>query len=45
MEEKLQKTQSMASTIPPKTIGGKDMRTNKTKRMDRHLIKYDVAQK
>jgi len=35
----------LTKTIPPPTVGGKDMRTNKQKAQDNRTLPYDVAQK
>jgi len=35
----------MSKSIPPKTVGGKDIRTAKQTRADNRTLGYDVAQK
>ncbi len=45
LQQTYEKTVNLAGTIPPKTVGGKDVRTQKQKRQDAHLIKFDVAMK
>lgn len=35
----------MSKSIPPPTVGGKDVRTSKQKLADEHTIKFQVAQK
>ena len=42
---KKEKTLANTHTIQPATVGGKDIRTMKTKRQDLHLAQYALAQK
>ena len=43
VSKKLEETAAIGSTLPPKTVGGKDIRTNKMKKQDDHLLRYDVT--
>lgn len=42
---KREATMELSGSIPPPTVGGKDIRTNKQKLADKRTIGYDVAQK
>jgi len=41
-EQRFEQTNALASTIEYKTQGGKDVRSNKFKRQDRHLVSFDI---
>lgn len=41
----MEKTNTMSSSIKPKTFKGKDIRTNNKKMEDAHLIQFEVAMK
>jgi len=41
----MEQTNTLAETIEYKTLGGKDLRTNKLKRQDKHLVGFDIHQK
>lgn len=45
MRENFERTNAMAGSIKPRTIGGKDMRTNNQKMQDAKLIRFEVAMK
>lgn len=45
LANKREATMEMSKTIPPPTVGGKDIRTSKQKLADLRTIGYDVAQK
>lgn len=41
----MEKTQQLASTIKPRLVGTRDMRTINQKLQDAHLIKFEVSKK
>jgi hypothetical protein len=43
LKNKLDATLEMSKSIPPPTVGGKDIRTAKQKRADGRTIQFDVA--
>ena len=45
LANKREATMEMTRTIPPPTVGGKDIRTSKQVRADNRTLGYDVAQK
>lgn len=45
LQGKLDRTMELTKTIPPPTVGGKDIRTSKQKLADQRTLAYDVAQK
>lgn len=45
LQSKRDQTMEMSKSIPPPTVGGKDIRTQKQKLADQHNIRFDVAQK
>jgi hypothetical protein len=45
LSNKRDATMEMTKTIPPPTVGGKDVRTSKQKFADKRTLGYDVAQK
>lgn len=44
-EQRKEQTNALASTIEYKTQGGKDVRSNKLKLQDLHLVQFDISQK
>lgn len=44
-QQRQEQTNALASTIEYKTVGGKDIRSNKLKNQDKHLVQYDISQK
>ena len=45
LKQKMEMTSATASTIGPRLVGTKDIRTNKQKLQDAHLVQFEVAQK
>ena len=45
LAQSIEKTMSLAGSIQPRTVNGKDVRTKKQRLQDAHLIKFEVAQK
>ena len=45
LKNKQDATMEMSKSIPPPTVGGKDVRTAKQTRADNRTLAYDVAQK
>lgn len=45
LSNKRDATMEMSMSIPPPTVGGKDVRTSKQKFADKRTLGYDVAQK
>jgi len=45
LDKRMQKTLKLQDTITAPTVGGKDIRSNKQKLQDNHLLKFKVAQK
>ena len=43
LSKKLDQTNTIGATLPPKSVGGKDIRTNKMKLQDNYLLKFDVT--
>jgi hypothetical protein len=43
MEQKFERTMEKSHLIKPRTIGGKDLRPEKTKREDRHMVGFKVT--
>ena len=43
LQAKQGKTLEMSKSIPPPTVGGKDIRTAKQKRQDNRVIGFDVT--
>ena len=41
----MEKTMNLAGSIQPRTVKGKDVRTNKQRMEDSHLIKFQVTKK
>ena len=44
-QSNMEKTMNLAGSIPARTVKGKDIRTNKQKMEDGHLIKFQVTKK
>ena len=44
LDKRMQKTFKLKDTITAPTVGGKDIRSNKQKMQDNHLLKFKVAQ-
>lgn len=45
LRSKKEQTMETSNTIPPPTVAGKDIRTEKQKRIDKHTIGFEVMQK
>lgn len=45
LQQKMEKTQQLASTIKPRLVGTRDMRTINQKLQDAHLIQFEVSKK
>lgn len=43
--QNMEKTMTMAGSIQPRTVKGKDVRTNQQRMEDAHLIKFQVTKK
>ena len=44
-QQNMEKTMAQSGSIQPKTVKGKDIRTQKQRREDAHLINFQVAKK
>lgn len=44
-QQRMEQTNMLAGSIEYKTLGGKDVRSNKLKHQDRHLVGFDIHQK